>query len=74
MTAHGCLLLAQHDRLFEVDMDEDKQFLLTWLEEKVFDVAEKEVCQIRSARTLESYASSPILDDGPSGLNRRPLT
>ena len=36
-------LLANHDRGFEMNVDDDEQFMIAWLEEQMFDVAEKDV-------------------------------
>jgi hypothetical protein len=38
------LLLPDHDRRFQMYMDDDQQFFVTWLEKEVFDIAEKYVC------------------------------
>ena len=36
-------LLANHDRSFEMNVNDDEQFMIAWLEEQMFDVAEKYV-------------------------------
>ena len=38
-----CLLLPNHDRCLEVNMDDDEEFMVAWLEEEMFDVAEQNV-------------------------------
>jgi hypothetical protein len=37
-------LLANHDGRLQVYMDDDQQFLVTWLEEQMFNITEKYVC------------------------------
>ena len=39
------LLLTNHYRRFEVDMNDDKKFMIAWLEEEMFYVAEEDVCE-----------------------------
>jgi hypothetical protein len=41
---HMSLLLPDHDRRFQMYMDDDQQFFVTWLEKKMFDIGEKYVC------------------------------
>ncbi len=38
-----CLLLADHDRVLEMHVQDDDQFEDRWLEEQVLDVAESDV-------------------------------
>jgi hypothetical protein len=38
------LLLSYHDRSLEIDMNNDKQFMVTRLEEEMFDVTEEYIC------------------------------
>ena len=36
-------LLPYHDRCLEVNVDNDQQLVVAWLEEQVFDIAEQDV-------------------------------
>ena len=37
-------LLADHDGSFQMHVYDHKQFMITWLEEKLFHIAEENVC------------------------------
>ena len=39
-------LLPYHDRCLEVNVDNDQQLVVAWLEEQVFDIAEQDVCSM----------------------------
>jgi len=45
------LLLADHDGIHEVDVNEDDEFVCAWLEEEMLDVAEQDV-HVRVACTV----------------------
>lgn len=38
-----CLFLANHDRSFEVDMDNNQQLMVAWLEEQVSNITEENI-------------------------------
>ena len=39
------LLFAYHYRCLEVDVKDDEQFVITRLEEEVFDIAKEKICE-----------------------------
>jgi len=41
ITHSGLLLPAQHDGSFEMNVNDDRQFVVTWLEEEMLDIAEQ---------------------------------
>ena len=49
-----CLFLSNNDRRLQVNVDDDKQLVVTGLEEKVFDVTEENVYKehLEPARTI----------------------
>jgi hypothetical protein len=38
-------LLSYHDRGLEVDVKNDKQLVIAWLEKEVFDITEENICE-----------------------------
>jgi hypothetical protein len=46
--------LANHDGCFEVYVNNDEQFMVAWLEEQMFDVAEHNVCKLASIPIKET--------------------
>ena len=41
---HMSLLLSNHDRCLQMYVDDHQQFLVTWLEEEMFDITKKYIC------------------------------
>ena len=39
-----CLLLPNHDGGFEMDVKDNKEFMITRLEKQVLDVGEEDIC------------------------------
>lgn len=44
-----CLPFSDHHRRLQVDVDDHKQFVITGLEDKVLDIAEKDICNFMSS-------------------------
>lgn len=54
-----CLSLANHNRSFEVHVEDNKELLITWLKEKMLDVTEQNICSTSGGRSFTEDGLNP---------------
>ena len=45
MATYVRLLLTNHDWRLEVDVNDNQEFVVAWLEEEMFDIAKQDICE-----------------------------
>jgi hypothetical protein len=71
-----CFLLADKDRRLEMNVNDNKQLVVTRLEEEMFDVAEQDICNRVESTTFNIphvTQDIPILCEDPGEVYRRPF-